>query len=97
MRHIFAVISTISFVLTYVMINKASRKKSGSNLHWHSDDPGFKEHIIGNAFEWVMVFSFLLVFLTFTKELEHSRLQFRLVGYESSYDPVPQQSEHIEV
>ena len=97
MRLIFAVLSTISFVLTFVMVSIASKKKSGDNLHWHSNEPGYVEHVIGDAFEWLMVFSFLLVFLTFTKELQQSRLQFRLVGNESSYDPVPSQSEHVEV
>ena len=97
MRLIFAVLSTISFVITFVMVSIASKKKSGDNLHWHSNEPGYMEHVIGDAFEWLMVFSFLLVFLTFAKELQQSRLQFRLVGNESSYDPVPSQSEHIEV
>ena len=97
MRLILAVLSTISFVLTFVLVGIATKKKSGSNLHWHSNEPGYVEHVIGDAFEWLMVFSFLLVFLTFTKELQQSRLQFRLVGNESSYDHVPSQSEQIEV
>ena len=96
-RLIFAILSTISFVLTFVMVSAAGRRKSGSNLHWHSNEPGYKEHVIGDAFEWVMVFSFLLVFLTFTKELGESRLQIRLVGYESRYDVIPPESQHIEV
>ena len=98
MRLIFAMLSTISFVLTLVMGNIAGlKRKSGSNLHWHSNEPRYVEHVIGDAFEWLMVFSFLLVFLTFTKELKQSQLQFHLVGNESSYDHVPSQSQHIEV
>ena len=96
-RLILAILSSISFVLTFVMMNSAWKKRSGINLHWDSDDPGYKEHVVGDAFEWLMVFSFLLVFLTFTKELNYTRLQIRLVGNENSYEPIPVQSDNIEV
>ena len=93
-RCILAILSTISFLLTLLMVHAAG-KKTGSNLYWHSNDPGFKEHIVGDAFEWVMVFCFLLVFLTFTPELQQTEIQIRLVGYEASYDPIPVQPENI--
>ena len=96
-RLILAILSSISFVLMYVVMTFAGKKRSGSNLHWDSDDPGYKEHVVGDAFEWVMVFSFLLVFLTFTRELNYTRLQIRLVGNENSYEPIPVQSDSIEV
>ena len=97
-RLLLAILSSISFVLTLVMMSSASKKHPGGiDLHWHSNEPGYKEHVIGNVFEWVMVFCFLLVFLTFTRELGHSRLQVRLVGNESSYEPIPVQSDNIEV
>ena len=96
-RLILAILSSISFVLTFVMMNSAWKKRSGINLHWDSDDPGYKEHVVGDAFEWLMVFSFLLVFLTFTRELNYTRLQIRLVGNENSYEPIPVQSDNIEV
>ncbi|XP_028404502.1 DNA damage-regulated autophagy modulator protein 2-like [Dendronephthya gigantea] len=93
-RLILAILSTISFFLTLFIVHAAT-KKTGSNLHWHSSDPGFKEHIVGNVFEWVMVFCFLLVFLTFTRELQQNQIQVRLVDYEASYDPIPVQPENI--
>ena len=96
-RLIITILSSLSFVLSLTMTRSANEKRSGINLHWDSDDPGYKEHVIGNVFEWVMVFSFLLLFLTFTRELKYSRLQTRLVGNENSYEPVPVQSDNIEV
>ena len=96
-RLFLSVLSSASLVICLVLTNSARKKWSGDNLHWHSDDPGYKEHVAGNAFEWVMVFSFLFVFLTFAKELAQSRLQIELVGYDSSYNPIPVQSEYIAV
>ena len=96
-RLILALLSSISFVVTFAMVSSAGRKNHDDNLRWNSGDPGYKEHVIGDAFEWVMVFSFLLVFLTFTKELDQIRLQIRLVGYEGSYDRIQSQSEHVDV
>ena len=93
-RCILAVLSLISFLLSLLVVHVAP-KKTGSNLHWHSSDPGFKEHIVDNAFEWVMVFCFLLVFLTFIPELRRSVIQIHLVDYKASYDSIPVQSENI--
>lgn len=79
------------------MMKASVRKHTGSNLHWHSDDPGYTEHVIADAFEWLMAFCFLLEFITFTRELNQSRLQIRLVNYEDSYDPIPVQPERFDI
>lgn len=92
-----SLVSTLSFVVTVTMTGYASKKWSGDNLHWNSKDPGYKEHVIADAFEWLMVFSFLLMFLTFTKEFCRSKLQIKLVDYRDNYEPAPVQSSVIEI
>ena len=74
----------------------AGMEWSGNKLHWNSHDPGWKEHVISDAFEWLMVFSFLFMFLTFTKEFRRSKLQIKLVGYQDNYEPIPNQPSYIE-
>lgn len=95
MRLILAIPSAVSYFLTFAMLRSAYKKRSGINLHWDSDDPGYKEHVIGNVFEWLMVFSFLLVFLTFRRELKNNKLRFRLVEIKNGYEPTTVQSDNI--
>lgn len=94
-RLVLSVISTLSFLAMLVLMKFAyNDHNKGIVLRWHSDEPGFKEHIAADAMEWVMVGSFLLVFLTFTKELENNRLQVRLVRSEDRYESLTNQTEN---
>ncbi|XP_046853429.1 DNA damage-regulated autophagy modulator protein 1-like [Xenia sp. Carnegie-2017] len=94
-RLVLSVISTLSFLAMLVLMKFAYKDHNkGIVLRWHSDESGFKEHIAADAMEWVMVGSFLLVFLTFTKELENSRLQVRLVRSEDRYESLTNQTEN---
>ena len=94
-RLILAILSAVSYVLTFAMLRSAYEKRSGINLKWNSDDPGYKEHVVGNVFEWVMVFSFLLVIFTFRRELKNNKLRFRLVEISNGSEPTPVQSDNI--
>ncbi|XP_028403582.1 DNA damage-regulated autophagy modulator protein 1-like [Dendronephthya gigantea] len=88
-RTVVSVISTLSLLAFLILTSYAARLWDGNKFYWHSDDPGYTAHVVGNAFEWVLVFNFLILVLTFTKELCNSRLEIKLVGYRDNYEPIP--------
>jgi ABC-type branched-subunit amino acid transport system permease subunit len=88
-RTVFSVVSTLSLITFFILTSYAARLWDGNKLYWHSDDPGYTVHVIGNAFEWLLVFNFLFLMLTFTKELCNSKLEVKLVGYRDDYEPIP--------
>ena len=81
-------VSSASFVVCTVTITYATQKWSGDKLFWHSNNPGYKEHVVGDVFEWLMVFSFMGMLLTFTKEFSKSRLEINLVSTKPNYELV---------
>ena len=87
-RTVVSVISTLSLFAFLIMSSYARRLWQGNKLHWDSNDPGYTVHVIGNVFEWVLVFNFLMLMLTFTKELRNGRLEVKLVGYRDNYEPI---------
>ena len=95
-RFALSIVSTVSFIVCMIMMGYAARKWPGSHLHWNSDEPGYKEHVVSDAFEWLMVFSFMGFFLTYTKEFCRNKLQVKLVGYHY-YEPVPVVPRDIEI
>ena len=88
-RTVISAISTLSVFAFLILTSYAARLWDGNKLYWHSDDPGYTFHVIGNAFEWLLVFSFLMFMLTFTKELCNSKLRVKLVGFQDNYEPIP--------
>lgn len=46
--------------------------------HWYPEDAGFIYNVLGNAFEWLMAFSFFLYFLTFIGEFNGVRMSFSI-------------------
>lgn len=87
-RTVVSVVSTLSLVVFLILSSYAVRLWHGNKLYWRSDDPGYTVHVVGNAFEWLLVFNFLFLMLTFTKELSNSRLEIKLVGYRDNYEPI---------
>ena len=90
LRTVVSVISTLSLLAFVILTSYAARLWDGNKLYWHSDDPGYIPHVIGNVFEWVLVFNFLILILTFTKEFYHGKLEIKLVGYRDDYEPIPE-------
>ena len=88
-RTVVSVLTTLSLVMFLIMSSYAAKLWSGNKLYWHSDDPGYTAHVIGNAFEWRLVFNILILMLTFTKELSNRSLQIKLVGHRDDYEPIP--------
>ena len=91
-----AILTSITLVISTVTVSYATTRWDGDYLHWNAGNPGYTEHVIGNASEWIMVFSFLMVTVTFTKELGRGRLQISLVMEEASYEPLSVQSKNTE-
>lgn len=89
MRTLVSVLSTISLPVFIIMKFYSERLWDGNELFWHANDPGYTIHVVGNVFEWLMVFSFLILILTFTKELSRYRLEVKIVGYRDDYEPIP--------
>ena len=87
-RFMLSVISTVSLIVCTMMWSSAGKKWSGNNLKWDSSDPGYKEHVVGDAFEWLIVLSFLCMFLTFTKEFCKSKLVVNFVRSTGSDEPI---------
>ena len=88
-RTIVSVISSLSVVAFLILSSCARRLWNGNKLHWDSNDPGYTVHVIGNAFEWLLVLNFLILVLTFTKELCYTKLDIKLVGCGDGYEPIP--------
>ena len=88
-RIVVSAISSLSVVAFLILTSYAARLWDGNKLHWHSDDPGYTEHVVGNVFEWLLVLNFIILMLTFTKELCNTKLEIKLVGYRDSYEPIP--------
>jgi hypothetical protein len=94
-----ALLTSIAFVISAVTVSYAtyvSTRWDGDYLYWNAGNPGYTEHVIGNASEWIMVFSFLMVTVTFTKELGRGRLQISFVMEEASYEPLSVASKDTE-
>ena len=95
-RFIMALLTSAAFIISTVTVSYASTKWDGDYLHWKAKNPGFAEHVIGNVSEWLMVFSFLIVTLTFANELGKGRVQASFVVDETSfYEPVSGKSKNI--
>ncbi len=91
-----ALLTSITFVISTVTVSYATTRWDGDYLYWNAGNPGYTEHVIGNASEWIMVFSFLMVTVTFTKELGRGRLQISFVMEEASYEPLSVASKDTE-
>ena len=91
-----ALLTSITYIICTVSISYAGTKWNGDFLYWKAENPGYTAHVIGNTSEWVMVFSFLIVTLTFIKELSKGRLQIRFLNENESYEPVTFLSKEVE-
>ena len=96
-RLIMVLLTSAAFIISTVAVSYASTRWDGDYLHWKAKNPGFTGHVIGNVSEWLMVFSFLIVTLTFTRELRKGRLQASFVVDDANfYEPVSVKSKFIE-
>ena len=96
-RLVMVLLTSTAFIISTVTVSYASTRWDGDYLHWKAKNPGFTGHIIGNVSEWLMVFSFLIVTLTFTNELAKGRLQASFVMDDANfYTPVSVKSKSIE-
>ena len=83
-RLVMAVLTSITFITSTVTVSYASTKWNGDFLYWKAENPGYISHVIGNASEWLMVSSFLIVTLSFTKELGKGEIQISFVMKETN-------------
>lgn len=88
-RTVVSVISTASLFIFLILKFYSQKLWHGDIFYWNSNDPGYKLHVIGNAFEWILVLHFLILILTFAKELHRRRLEINLVRFPYDYEPIP--------
>lgn len=79
-----AVLTSVTFIVSTVTVSYASTKWNGDFLYWKAENPGHTPHVIGNVSEWLMVFSFLIATLSFTKELGKGGIQISFVTKQAS-------------
>ena len=84
LRALIAFLSLAFFVSSQVFGNLAGKARGRNppsevlhdRPHWYPEDAGFVYNVLGNAFEWLMAFSFFLYFLTFIGEFNAVRMSF---------------------
>ena len=77
-RIVVSVVSSLSAVTSLILLN-LTRRSTGNELDWHSNDPNYTVHVIGNAFQWFVLLNFVIFILTFRKELHYNKLEIELV------------------
>jgi len=74
LRGILSAISTFTFLLTMIGASMAKNESGKTiNLHWTSDQKGYKLHLMSTFSEWIMGISFVIFFLTFVGEFRRMK------------------------